>query len=751
MTLRESETEALAQQLINYRNVIMKKLLSFVFAMILLVSTMPFSVSAADIYDNTEIKNAVVHDPSVIKSKDGRYYVVGSHLAMYSSDDLIDWTQLDSSLLGKSYLGDDWKKTLSEPLKWTSSYQNWVHSQDPTRYTDESFEYNCWANDIIYNESMGKYCLYGAVSVWGMTSSAIWLCVADNIEGPYEYVHTFIYSGITTHSASSPYYNGLPFTDTNIQTDLIDSGYITKRQAQNMPWFDVNGYYDCGLGKYPNAIDPTAYTDKNGDMWLVYGSYSGGCYVIPLVEETGLPDYNYMSNTAGYDIYFGKQISATNIGTEGTGEGPYIVYDKISNYYYLFLTYGGLAGNGGYNIREYRSRYPDGPFYDAQGNKATDLKNTGLKLDGNYQFSNQKSAYLSGGHSSCLIDDDGTMYQAYHTRYTADGGNGFKTVVHKMARTSNGWAVLLPYEYQGEEEASSVSKNDIVGVYDYIDSTNMTQRLEAGAELSSIVLPTQTISFNSNGSITGAKDYSCSVTNANTGSKSVSGTWSITNGTCNAVLKIGDVTYTGVFSPQYDESGNKTLVLTFSGAGDDNSTAWLSKQVNHNFEYYRTVAPTCTKSGYDTIKCTDCSAYYRTNYKSYLGHSYASKVVTKAPTYKSTGVFTSTCKRCGAKKTSSISKLANTSITGLTSLKCGFKISWKKQTSSTGYQIRYSRYSNMSKSKAYSVTKNSIYSKSITKLSANRKYYVQVRTYRVINGKRYYSAWSTKKAVTTKK
>ncbi|MGN0523871.1 MAG: hypothetical protein ACI4IG_06330, partial [Eubacterium sp.] len=216
----------------------MKKTLAFLLSMIFLVSVMPIPVSAADIYDNTEIKNAVVHDPSVIKAEDGKYYIVGSHLAMYSSDDLIDWTQLDSSLLGKSYLGDDWKETLAEPLKWTSSYQNWVHSQDPTRYTEDSFEYNCWANDIIYNKAMGKYCLYGAVSVWGMTSSAIWLCVADSIEGPYEYVHTFIYSGITTHSANSPYYNGLPLSDTNIQTDLIDNGYITKKQAQNMPWFD---------------------------------------------------------------------------------------------------------------------------------------------------------------------------------------------------------------------------------------------------------------------------------------------------------------------------------------------------------------------------------------------------------------------------------------------------------------------------------------------------------------------------------
>ncbi len=67
---------------------------------------------------------------------------------------------------------------------------------------------------------------------------------------------------------------------------------------------------------------------------------------------------------------------------EGSGEGPYIVYDPVSDYYYFYLTYCGLNALGGYNIREYRSKNVDGPYVDAAGNDAMDYVNSGAKLFG---------------------------------------------------------------------------------------------------------------------------------------------------------------------------------------------------------------------------------------------------------------------------------------------------------------------------------------------------------------------------------
>ena len=61
----------------------------------------------------------------------------------------------------------------------------------------------------------------------------------------------------------------------------------------------------------------------------------------------------------------------------------------------MFLSYGGLGALDGYNIREYRSENPDGPYLDLAGNDAKDMKNTGTKLIGNYQFSFDEQAVLS--------------------------------------------------------------------------------------------------------------------------------------------------------------------------------------------------------------------------------------------------------------------------------------------------------------------------------------------------------------------
>ena len=39
----------------------------------------------------------------------------------------------------------------------------------------------------------------------------------------------------------------------------------------------------------------------------------------------------------------------------------------------------------------------------------------------------------------------------------------------------------------------------------------------------------------------------------------------------------------------------------------------------------------------------------------------------------------------------------------------------------------------------------------ISKLSANKKYYVKVRSYTLVKGTKYYGEWSAVKSVTTKK
>ena len=97
------------------------------------------------------------------------------------------------------------------------------------------------------------------------------------------------------------------------------------------------------------------------------------------------------------------------------------------------------------------------------------------------------------------------------------------------------------------------------------------------------------------------------------------------------------------------------------------------------------------------------------------------------------------------------------SLKKLKAQKKGFQVTWKKQTSqTTGYEVQYSTKKNFKKStKTITVKKNSKTSATVSKLSAKKKYYVRIRTYKTVkvNGKntKLYSDWSSVKNVKTKK
>lgn len=96
-------------------------------------------------------------------------------------------------------------------------------------------------------------------------------------------------------------------------------------------------------------------------------------------------------------------------------------------------------------------------------------------------------------------------------------------------------------------------------------------------------------------------------------------------------------------------------------------------------------------------------------------------------------------------------KPPKTSLTAVTPLKKGFKAKWSKQTTKTaGYQIQYSTSSKFKNPVVITVKGNETTTNKVKKLKSKTKYYVRVRTYKTVNGKKYYSFWSDKKSVTTK-
>ena len=96
-------------------------------------------------------------------------------------------------------------------------------------------------------------------------------------------------------------------------------------------------------------------------------------------------------------------------------------------------------------------------------------------------------------------------------------------------------------------------------------------------------------------------------------------------------------------------------------------------------------------------------------------------------------------------KGTSLRKLKNSSSKKLTA-------TWKKNADITGYQIQYSTDSKFSSGvKTKTISKKKTVKLTLKSLNKGKKYYVRIRTYKKVGGKKYYSAWSKAKSVKIKK
>ena len=94
---------------------------------------------------------------------------------------------------------------------------------------------------------------------------------------------------------------------------------------------------------------------------------------------------------------------------------------------------------------------------------------------------------------------------------------------------------------------------------------------------------------------------------------------------------------------------------------------------------------------------------------------------------------------------------AKQEIQKLTAKSKAFFVDWAQKGSATGYEIQYATNSKFTRAKKVTTTNNKTDTKTISKLSGKKKYYVRVRSYTTVKGTKYYGAWSATKSVTTKK
>lgn len=128
-----------------------------------------------------------------------------------------------------------------------------------------------------------------------------------------------------------------------------------------------------------------------------------------------------------------------------------------------------------------------------------------------------------------------------------------------------------------------------------------------------------------------------------------------------------------------------------------------------------------------------------------------SKPATKPSESATTPSTTQPTTKPSTTKNTKAVKPKKTSIKKLSKGKKKFTVTWAKVSGVKGYQIQYSSDKKFKKNnKSVTVTKQKTTKATVKKLKSKKKYYVRVRTYKMVNGKKIYSSWSKVKSVKTK-
>ncbi len=456
-----------------------------------------------------------LHDPQIIVGDDGTYYCYGTHMTAATSRDLVKWSSWADGVKPSNKIYDN---LLTDPFEAFSFVGK-----------NEQNGYSVWAPSVIYNKTTGKYMMYFCTTSSYIKSNIV-MATSDDIGGPYHYEKTLIYSGFTKSDLELTNYPEIMGDDINTR-----SRYISGGAYNNQLW--------------PNAIDPAMFYDEDDRLWMVYGSWSGGIFLLELDKETGEPIHPVTDDHEAVDAYFGKRLVG---GFHHAIEGPYIHYDKTSGYYYLFLSYGNLQMEGGYQIRVFRSEKPEGPYVDSTG--ATlgikdDLNNYakyGVKLMGNYTLPSLNVTYMAPGGQSTFEDTDGKLYVVYHQRFK-ESGEYHAVRVHQMAMNEEGWPCIFPFASKGETlSEDGYSQKDIAGTFYVVDH---------GLAINNVVNEPVECKF-SDGEIGGG----------------LIGEYKVTENSNFVTITTEEAVYHGIMIRMSDEAGNDTFCI--SAVGNNNHSIW---------------------------------------------------------------------------------------------------------------------------------------------------------------------------------
>ena len=245
-----------------------------------------------------------------------------------------------------------------------------------------------WAPDVI---RLGdRYLLYYAVSSFGKMTSAI---------------------GLATNPTLDPDAPASHWTD---------QGFVVRTQ-------DGDGY---------NAIDPSVFHDRDGSLWLAFGSFWSGIKLIQLDPQTGkrmAPDSKLFS------IAYNESIEASYLC-------------RHDEYYYLFVNWGGCCRGpeSTYNIRLGRSKSVTGPYLDKAG---VDLLHSG----GSLFLATTNGPLIGPGHAGTLNAPGKDWFTSDFEGDLRMGGRATLAIM-PLRWNADGWPEATVNDVKGVRPTDSVAK-----------------------------------------------------------------------------------------------------------------------------------------------------------------------------------------------------------------------------------------------------------------------------------------------------
>lgn len=402
---------------------------------------------------------ANVHDPSVVLADDGYYYMYQTdasygdahdghgHFHCRRSKDLVNW----------EYMG----ATMQEAPAWVKENLN-AYRAEMGLEPIESPSYGYWA-PVVRKVKTGLYRMYYSIVVNHYIKTGKPQLVTDeNFDGSWT-ERAFIGLMETSDPASNVW------EDKGMVVCSSSDRGMNDWSRPNLNNWDAYFYF--------NAIDPTYLVDKDGTHWLIYGSWHSGIAEVELNPETGLPKTS-LGKPWGISTWnantYGKLIARRATSRWQGSEGPEVVYNPETGYYYMFLAYGSLAVE--YNTRVVRARSMNGPWLDINGYDAANGIQAEPVVTHPYKFSN---SYGWVGISHCAVFDDGNGNWFYSSQgrlpENVPGVYESNAVmmghVRSIRWTEDGWPLVMPERY-GAVPQVPITEGELIGDWEMIQMSS---------------------------------------------------------------------------------------------------------------------------------------------------------------------------------------------------------------------------------------------------------------------------------------